>query len=213
MSIIFMGTRASIGKLLPDGRVKYITLSYDGYFSHAGHILKTFYSTEKRVDALLELGDLQSIMPSPYGKFSGDIHTDRIHCRAYIRDFNLPAKERKAQTEKSEEEFLRCGLSYLYKDGCWYFSDEGRKPMNISDISFSCYEEEYTPYSNLPNNIKICFVSPAGKIHPVKNDKDSWEELQGLADECRTPLYVFSSKDKLIKTIHPQKHLTDNNHE
>ena len=207
-----MGTRASIGKLLPDGRVKYITLSYDGYFSHAGHILKTFYPTEKRVDALLELGDLQSIMPSPYGKFSGNIHNDRIHCRAYIRDFNLPAKERKAQTEKSEEEFLRYGLSYLYKDGRWYFSDDGRKPMNISDISFSCYEEEYTPYSNLPGNIKIYSVSPEGYMLSVKNDKDSWEELQGLADECRTPLYVFSGKGRLIKTIHPQKHLTDNNH-
>lgn len=208
-----MGTHASIGKLLPDGRVKHITLSYDGYFSHAGHILKTFYRTEKRVDALLELGDLQSIMPSPYGRFSGDIRADRIHCRAYIRDFNLPVKERKAQTEKSEEEFLRCGLSYLYKDGCWYFSDDGRKPMNISDISFSCYEEEYTPYSNLPDNIKIYSVSPEGNMYPVKNDKCFWEEVQGLADECRTTLYVFSCKNKLIKTIHPQNLLIDNNHE
>lgn len=207
-----MGTHASIGKLLPDGRVKYITLSLDGYFSYAGRILKTFYRTEKRVDALLELGNLASIRPSPYGKFSGDIHTDRIHCRAYIRDYNQPVKEEKAQTEKSEEEFFHYGLSYLYKDGCWYFSDEGREPMNISDISFSCYEEEYWSNGNLPDHITVYIISSDGYLCSTARKKSTWKQLQEHADEEQKILYVFSSQDRLIKIIYPQNHLTDNNH-
>ena len=63
-----MSTNAIIGKLQADGTVRSVYLHHDGYFSHAGRILRTFYRTEKRIDALLALGNLSGLGPSPYGK-------------------------------------------------------------------------------------------------------------------------------------------------
>ena len=38
-----MSTNAIIGKLQADGTVRSVYLHHDGYFSHAGRILRTFY--------------------------------------------------------------------------------------------------------------------------------------------------------------------------
>ena len=91
-----MSTNAIIGKLQADGTVRSVYLHHDGYFSHAGRILRTFYRTEKRIDALLALGNLSGLGPSPYSKDASTPQAlDKLHCRAYIRDYGRKEKEEK----------------------------------------------------------------------------------------------------------------------
>ena len=56
-----MSTRAMIGMKMPDGSVEAIYLHNDGYVMHTGYTLATFYNTEEKVRALLELGELSAI--------------------------------------------------------------------------------------------------------------------------------------------------------
>ena len=58
-----MSTNAIIGKLQGDGTVRSVYLHHDGYFSHAGRILRTFYRTEKRIDPA---GAGQTSLPGLY---------------------------------------------------------------------------------------------------------------------------------------------------
>ena len=111
-----MSTNAIIGKLQADGTVRSVYLHHDGYFSHAGRILRTFYRTEKRIDALLVLGNLSGLGPSPYGKDASTSQAlDKLHCRAYIRDYGRKEKEEKAEIFPNKELFFAGGeIAYLY---------------------------------------------------------------------------------------------------
>lgn len=77
-----------IGKVLPDGSIKHITL-YDEFdcYVHGdiAPILKNFYSWKGRLDALLDLGNLYKLNPNPTDKFNNNIN-DTINCKAAIRD-------------------------------------------------------------------------------------------------------------------------------
>ena len=55
-----MGTRSSIAMKTEDG-IRAIYCHWDGYIDHNGRILKEFYSTDEKVKALLDLGDLSSL--------------------------------------------------------------------------------------------------------------------------------------------------------
>lgn len=81
-----------IGKIQNDSVVKYIALPYREQYQDVPRILKTFYPTGTRVDALLNLGNLVNLQPSPYNKWKGGV--DKVHCRAEIRDDG----EKKANT-------------------------------------------------------------------------------------------------------------------
>jgi hypothetical protein len=86
-----MATRSRIGKKLEDGTIKSIYCHFDGYPEHNGKILKEHYKTEAKIDALLELGDLNFLAqdigmqhdfkdPSPdwcvaFGRDRGDTDT------------------------------------------------------------------------------------------------------------------------------------------
>ena len=83
-----MATRSHIGKLLPNGSVKYIYCHWDGYPEHNGKILKEHYTDEAKIDALLELGDLSSLGEEIGEKqdFNNqDTHNSKW-CLAYGRD-------------------------------------------------------------------------------------------------------------------------------
>ena len=55
-----MGTRSAIAMKTEDG-IRSIYCHWDGYVDHNGRILKEFYSTDEKVKALLDLGDLSSL--------------------------------------------------------------------------------------------------------------------------------------------------------
>lgn len=73
-----------IGKLQNDGVVRYIAVPYEEQYNDVPRILGTFYSTDARVEALINLGNLVTLQPSPYKKWKGQ--SDTVNCRAEIRD-------------------------------------------------------------------------------------------------------------------------------
>lgn len=197
-----MGTHAFIGKKLPDGKVKYIKVHYDGYFSWTGRILRTFYRTEKRVDALLELGSLSSLGKTPYGKnLMPPKELDQIHCRAYIRDFGYTDKEFLPQVASNKEQFLdNASIAYLYENGKWYQSCEGR----IQDIS-SCHLTHYEEHGSHNPNIGQCEIysvscnSTLQRLSPIPQ---FWKQLEKLAVEEQKTFYVFH-KNRFVKAVPP----------
>ena len=60
-----------IGKLLPDGSVRHIKALHETLSKDLVRKLRVFYPNDRRVDALLSLGDIQKLGPSPYGKWTG----------------------------------------------------------------------------------------------------------------------------------------------
>lgn len=73
-----------IGKLLPDGSVRHIKALHETLSKNLVRKFRVFYPNDKRVDALLSLGDIQKLGPSPYGKWTGT--GDAVHCFSKIRD-------------------------------------------------------------------------------------------------------------------------------
>ncbi len=56
-----MSTRAKVGILLPDGKVRSITVLQDGYPTFTGQRLAKYYDTEEKVLQLMSQGTLLSI--------------------------------------------------------------------------------------------------------------------------------------------------------
>lgn len=118
-----MSTNAIFEKLQADGTVRSVYLHHDGYFSYAGRILRTFYRTEKRIDARLALGNLSGPGPTPYGKDASTPQVlDKVHCRAYIRDFGHKEKEEililKRMTNLYSAKVRFCKFSAIFY---WHF--------------------------------------------------------------------------------------------
>ena len=73
-----------IGKLLANGTVRHIKVTNEELSERFIRVLKRFYPNEERVDALIALGDIHRLGPSPYGKWTDC--RDEIHCFGAIRD-------------------------------------------------------------------------------------------------------------------------------
>lgn len=63
-----------IGKVLPDGKVRHIKAYLENTIDEISQKLRVFYSSEKRVDALLSLGDIDVLGPSPFGRWGETGH-------------------------------------------------------------------------------------------------------------------------------------------
>jgi hypothetical protein len=83
-----MATRSSIGVKLPDGQIKTIYCHWDGYPSGVGQILKDHYTTEEKINALMELGNLSVLGPEIGEKqdFNDLLSHNKNWCLAYGRD-------------------------------------------------------------------------------------------------------------------------------
>jgi hypothetical protein len=90
---------------------------FDGYISGVGKLLKEYYTTQAKVEALIELGDISSLDITPSST------------SAYHRDRN---EEFSQQTNKSVPDLFNCiyqsGEEFIYcftKDNIWLVSDSG----------------------------------------------------------------------------------------
>ena len=80
-----MGTRSAIAMKTEDG-IRSIYCHWDGYVDHNGRILKEFYSTDEKVKALLDLGDLSSLRQE-----IGEAHDfDRHYAEPNLEGWTLP---------------------------------------------------------------------------------------------------------------------------
>lgn len=183
-----------LGQQQADGTIRYVSTSeYSN--RRITPILRNFYSKESRVSTLIELGNLNVVGPTPYGKSDG--YNDHIHCYAEIRD-DKKGKGSRLPRYSSETEFLNLeGHLFLYKTGKWHYhytdglSDD--LPEKLPNISTKPLE-----------GLDIFYLDEKGEISRSYNsDVKSWNELKAKSDEKNYPAFIFRN-NKLITTInHP----------
>ena len=106
-----MGTRSSIGCVMPNGEIEYVECRFDGYLSHVGRILVEHYNDLDKVLELLLGGDIVSLREDlEHTIRERPLDNDQLEdCdvkEAYwIGDFLLNAKGE---------------YKYLYDKGMWY---------------------------------------------------------------------------------------------
>lgn len=183
-----------IGKLQNDGVVKYIALPYEEQYNDVPRILGTFYSTDARVEALINLGNLVTLQPSPYKKWKG--HGDTVNCRAEIRDDGEKKGKHLPQFADTFEDYANLNaLLFLYMEGCWYFkTSNGFQHLSAVQINFSSREDAF-------KGINLYELSENGSLNSVHTTRsESWKDIQTKAATENKIYYAFRG-DKLITTV------------
>lgn len=188
-----------IGKIQNDGVVKYIALPYREQYRDVPRILKTFYPTDTRVDALLNLGNLVNLQPSPYNKWNGGV--DKVHCRAEIRDDGEKKGKHLPQFADTPDDYARLdAFLFLFRNGRWHF----KTPNGFEDLATAAATFQDTQDSF--KGINLYELSEKGEMSPVATSRFSgWKDIQVKAVTGNKAYYAFRG-EKLITTInHPLK--------
>lgn len=112
-----------IGKLLPDGSVRHIKALHETLSKDLVRKLRVFYPNDRRVDALLSLGDIQKLGPSPYGKWTGT--GDTVHCFSKIRDGRETPRQSASRIADNADIFGRMeDTCLLFDNGRWHVMDK-----------------------------------------------------------------------------------------
>ena len=122
-----MSTRSSIALKQADGTIRAMYCHNDGYLSWVGATLLDDYSTEERVKALLDLGDIRSLHEylSEEDKAKGE--KEGCVCFAYARDGEDPEEftpnkiyENRDEFQAKAPDWYDAEYLYLFDDGKWY---------------------------------------------------------------------------------------------
>jgi hypothetical protein len=112
-----MATRSRIAIENQDGTVTSIYCHWDGYTSGVGKMLEKWYTTQAKVEALIELGNISSLDMTPMSTV------------AYHRDQDDDFVQTKYDgVEQLYTEGFGSGIEYIYcytKNGQWLVSDDG----------------------------------------------------------------------------------------
>lgn len=179
-----------IGKVLPDGNVRHIKAYLENTIDEISQKLRVFYSLDRRVDALLSLGDINVLGPSPFGKW---VRSDTVHCRSFIRDGNGDRNIYSARIADNVETFAHMAdHCLLYDNGIWYLLTNGE-----------CTRLEWFNFFPAHKDMRMFSVYVEGGRGLERiNAPYSWSQLQKYADKVNWTLYVFR-KEKLVKIIRP----------
>lgn len=183
-----------IGKLQNDGVVRYIALPYEEQYNDVPRILGTFYSTDARVEALINLGNLVTLQPSPYKKWKG--HNDKVNCRAEIRDDGEKKGKHLPQFADNLEEYTRMDAwLFLYMEGGWHVkTSSGFEHLSAVQITFSNQEDVF-------KGINLYELSEKGSLNSVHTTRsESWKDIQTKAATENKTYYAFRG-DKLITIV------------
>lgn len=141
-----------IGKLLPDGSVRHIKALHETLSKDLVRKLRVFYPNDKRVDALLSLGDIQKLGPSPYGKWTGT--GDVIHCFSKIRDGRETPRQSASRIADNADIFGRMeDTCLLFDNGRWHLMDKGEHcepPLFVEDTPSHNSMKPITVYGKYP---------------------------------------------------------------
>ena len=188
-----------IGKIQDDGVIRYIALPYKEQYHNVPRILKVFYPTDIRTDALLNLGDLVTLQPSPYKKWQG--HNDKVNCRAEIRDDGEKKGKHLPQFANTLEDYTRLdAFLFLFQEERWYFKTQnGFEDLATATIIFP---EKQDPFKG----INLYELSEKGEMNPLATSRFAgWKDMQAQAVADSKTYYAFRG-EKLITTInHPLK--------
>ena len=191
-----------IGIKQPD-YIRYISVESIPAFNQITGTLKTFYKTQERVKALIELGNLNWLGKSPYKKSKGD--DDLVNCEAKIRDKKLSPGKHGSCTVKDEKEFVKkldhnsrdLNCCFLYEDNRWYILVGGHKE-NIQTIDKSVLKK-----GALMKGLEVYKYDPKSEHNQLsKVDFYSWDEVKQNVEETGTTYYIFRS-GKLLTIITP----------
>jgi hypothetical protein len=126
-----MGTRSNIAKKLPGGTFKVIYCHWDGYPSNNGKLLLDHYTDEKKLDALLALGDISNLAEEIGTKHNFDWrskHLDResVAFQRYDKMVNAYGRDRgekdiAARIVATRDEVFQEEYAYVWEDGQWVF--------------------------------------------------------------------------------------------
>lgn len=147
-----MTTSCIIGKK-GNNIVRCIKCHYDGHLKHVGWLLNDYYKDPKKIDQLLELGDLETL-----GK-------NNECCRAYSRDKGEDYKNVKAQDvvfDNLPQYAMHTGANYvyLYDNEQWKYAkveifdefDEPEVDLYFNSLSNWCWHDNYQKFCNNNNS-------------------------------------------------------------
>lgn len=166
-----MSTRSRIGMLMPDGKVKSIYCHWDGYPEGVGVKLQKHYTDPKKIEELLELGDISSL---------GD-HYDKDISTADWTKFDEPDKNKREELIKKSE---NCTVAYkdrgedaparIDKDISEFMSKLG----NCGEEYVYLFEEDYTgAYRwHICESPWFCPLDTYLQEHSTKPDDESQDE-------------------------------------
>jgi hypothetical protein len=126
-----MSTRSRIAIENQNGSVTSIYCHFDGYISGVGKLLKEYYTTQAKVEALIELGDISSLDMTPssttayHRDRNEDLHKTSYLCVEDLFDLGF----------QSGEEYVYC----FTKNNIWLVNEEGSNQVNDLKVAF---EEE-----------------------------------------------------------------------
>jgi hypothetical protein len=129
-----MSTRSTISIQTPEGNIRSIYCHYDGYLSDVGALLHTYYNTEEKVNALIDLGGLSSLgeklTPDPAAPHTFVTPQEGVTV-AYHRD--------RGETLHIDRPISIHGINsqeynYIFKDGAWHYWMD--KISNIQRLTF-----------------------------------------------------------------------------
>ena len=124
-----MSTRSTISIQTPEGDIRTIYCHYDGYLSHTGALLHTYYNTQEKVEDLIALGDLSSLRekltPDPTSPHSFVTPQEDVTV-AYHRD---RGQDLHIDRPVSIHDIDSQEYNYIFKDGAWHYWTD-----NVSNI-------------------------------------------------------------------------------
>ena len=169
------------GKLVPDGSVRHIKALHETFSKDLVRKLRVFYPNDKRVDALLSLGDIHVLGPSPYGKWTGT--GDAVHCFSKIRDGGETPRQSASRTADNADIFSRMeDTCLLFDGGRWHVMDKGGRcemPPSIED----------TPSHDSMRPITV-YVNNRARLEKIERP-EHWQGLEELAEREFRILYVY----------------------
>lgn len=197
--------------------IRYITVETD-YISHFDWVLNTirnFYKTPEKVSALIDLGNLEWLGPSPYKKNKGD--EDIVNCDSKIRDRKLSPGKHGSSTVTSEEQLMeqfsrshytytrsdqrnyRINCCFLFEDGKWYALVGGHKE-SIVTVDKSFLRKEI-----LMDGLNVYYYKPESDHQKLQPENFFvWSQVQKKADEKNRIYYIFRN-NRLISVIYPKQ--------
>jgi hypothetical protein len=123
-----MSTRSRIAIENQNGSVTSIYCHFDGYISGVGKTLKEYYTTQAKVEALIELGDISGLEMTPastvaYHRDRGeDLHKTSYLCVEGLFDLGFEG-----------------GIEYVYcftKNNIWIVNEVGSNQVNDLKVAF-----------------------------------------------------------------------------
>lgn len=157
-----MGTRCFIGMENEDGRIRAIYSHWDGYPTHVGLILYTYYKSPVKVMQLLDLGDVSSLGAEigeqhDFSASVPDVEGTHISVwtTAYMRDRGETNEHLNARWFPNRKEFLKAcrdswgEYAYLLTDKGWrvYTRVRVNGDKDLGDVLV-----KYTNRANLYDN-------------------------------------------------------------